>query len=99
MNKEILNKEIKDLEKYISKIENKTLLSYFGIIIGVVICIYSIIFYMQNSDLLSGSVSLFIIGSVVILLNYLTLKRRNKRINELKKDLEKSKELLDSKEG
>lgn len=92
MNETII-KEIEELKKIIKKIENKCIWSYIGIGIGVVLAVYALLHYMINPDLIKGSFSIFFIGGVVVLINYLSLKERKKRIEQLSVDLKKMEEL------
>mgnify|MGYP003316651269 CR=1 FL=1 len=92
MNENII-KEIEELKKVIKKIENKCIWSYIGIGIGVVLAVYALLYYMINPDLIKGCVSILFIGGVVFLINYISLKQRKKRIEELSIDLKKMEEL------
>ena len=89
-----LSSEIESLKKLINKIDNKCYVSYVGIGIGVLLSLIAIIYYMQNPDIVSGSLALFFIGAIIVTLNYITLKQRRTRIEQLKKDLKVSEELL-----
>ena len=80
MNENII-KEIEELKKVIKKIENKCIWSYIGIGIGVVLAVYALLNFMINP------------GGVVFLINYISLKQRKKRIEELSIDLKKMEEL------
>ena len=48
---------------------------------------------MINPDLIKGCISIFLIGGVVFLVNYISLKQRKKRIEQLSVDLKKMEEL------
>ena len=89
-----LESEIESLKKLIEKIDKKCYLSYTGIGIGVILALIAIIYYMQNPDIITGSLCLLGIGVVIILLNYITLKQRRKRIEELTRDLKASEKIL-----
>lgn len=90
---ENITKEIEELKKIINKIENKCTWSYIGIGIGVVLAVYALLNFMINPDLIKGCISIFFIGGVVFLINYISLKQRKKRIEELSIDLKKMEEL------
>ena len=87
----ITNKEIEDLERIIKKLSNRFLGLYIAAGLGAIIIIYSLIYFMHHPDIIAGSVSLFFIGLVVVLLNILSIRQTKKRIEELKIDLEKLK--------
>ena len=88
----ITNKEIEQLEKVIEKLNKKFIGLYIGVAIGFIIIFYSIIYFMQHPDIIAGSVSLFGIGLVIALMNFISAKQIKKRIKELNEDLEKLKE-------
>ena len=90
---ENIAKEIEELKKIINKIENKCTWSYIGIGIGVVLAVYALLNFMINPDLIKGCISIFFIGGVVFLINYISLKQRKKRIEELSIDLNKMEEI------
>lgn len=92
-----LESEIESLKELIEKIDKKCYLSYIGIGIGSILALIAIIYYMLNPDIIAGSFSLLAIGVVVILLNYITLKQRRKRIEELSRDLKVSEKMLSKK--
>ena len=92
-----LESEIESLKELIEKIDKKCYLSYIGIGIGAILALIAIIYYMLNLDIIAGSFSLLAIGVVVILLNYITLKQRRKRIEELSRDLKVSEKMLSKK--
>ncbi|MBQ8206859.1 MAG: hypothetical protein IJZ77_05290 [Bacilli bacterium] len=92
-----LESEIESLKELIEKIDKKCYLSYIGIGIGAILALIAIIYYMLNPDIIAGSFSLLAIGVVVILLNYITLKQRRKRIEELSRDLKVSEKMLSKK--
>lgn len=92
-----LESEIESLKELIEKIDKKCYLSYIGIGIGAILALIAIIYYMLNPDIIAGSFSLLAIGVVVILLNYITLKQRRKRIEELTRDLKVSEKMLSKK--
>ena len=92
-----LESEIESLKELIENIDKKCYLSYIGIGIGAILALIAIIYYMLNPDIIAGSFSLLAIGVVVILLNYITLKQRRKRIEELSRDLKVSEKMLSKK--
>ena len=92
-----LESEIESLKELIEKIDKKCYLSYIGIGIGAILALIAIIYYMLNPDIIAGSFSLLAIGVVIILLNYITLKQRRKRIEELSRDLKVSEKMLSKK--
>ena len=91
IDKKILESEIESLKKLIEKIENKCYMSYIGIGIGAIISLIAIIYFMLNPDIITGSLCLLFVGWFI---NYITLRQRKNRIEQLKKDLKVSEDLL-----
>lgn len=98
MNEKLVRSEIESLEKLIAKIERKSSMSLFGMGIGAIIIIGAMIFYMLNPDIIAGSISLFIIGLLVLVIYIVSFKGYKKRIKQLNVDLDKTKKLLDEPE-
>ena len=94
IDKKILESEIESLKKLIEKIENKCYMSYIGIGIGAIISLIAIIYFMLNPDIITGSLCLLFVGGFVAFINYITLRQRKNRIEQLKKDLKVSEDLL-----
>lgn len=94
MKSKINKTEIEALEKLINKIEKKTYMSYVGIGVGALIIILAIIYYMQNPDVIAGVISLGLIGIIIVIIYVYSLKSYKKRIIQLTKDLERTKEIF-----
>ena len=87
----ITNKEVEDLEKLIDKLTRKFLGLYIATGLGAIIIVFSLIYFMQHPDIIAGSLSLFFIGLVLVVINIMSIRQVKKRIAELKIDLEKLK--------
>ena len=88
--------EINSLIETIEKIKKKYIFSYLGMLLGAVLMIFALLYFSHNTDLVAGVLSILFIGFVVIFINYISLKGRKKRVQELTQDLEKSKEVYDN---
>lgn len=88
--------EINSLIETIEKIKKKYIFSYLGMFLGAALMIFSLLYFSHNTDLVAGVLSILFIGFVVIFINYISLKGRKKRVQELTQDLEKSKEVYDN---
>ena len=87
--------EIEELEKLVKKIENKATINQFGIFIGGLVCLLALVYFMMNPEIIAGSISILVIGILILILNLISYKQRKKRIVELSKDVNTLKKLYD----
>lgn len=90
--------EVDAILKIINKIERKSVFSYIGMMMGALVSILALVYFVKNPTIIAGSLSLLAIGVFVIIINKITLKDYKKRIEQLKIDLKKTQEILSNQE-
>ncbi len=88
--------ELDSLIKSIDNIKRKYVFNYIGMFFGAIIIIFVILSYAFDRELLEGMLSMIFIGSVIVFMNYIELRSRMKRVQQLTKDLNKMKELYET---
>lgn len=91
--------ELDELIKKIKILDSKNIFNMIMCVIGTVIIIFSIAYYLMDTTLLTGCLSIFFIGGLVFMLYIISYNKSKKKIEKLKKEYKMLKEIYDLKEG
>lgn len=100
MNKyKVEEKELIEILKKIHKTDNKNIINMIMCVIGVIIMLFSIVYFLMNTDLFWGCFSIFFVGSLVLCIYLICYFKAKKKIEILNKEYKMLKDIYDLKEG